>query len=155
VDLLISKWVNEFFFVCVCYWGLNSGPSPWATPPALFLWRVFWDRVLWTICPGWPRTVILLISASWVARITGMSHWHLAYECIFLNLKFYLIMINVDPYNLHKWLSEKKQYRPKRLRTAIVSGGFFCDTGVWTQGLEPLEPWATPPALFCDGFFSR
>jgi hypothetical protein len=27
------------------YWGLNSGPSPWATPPALFLWRVFWDRV--------------------------------------------------------------------------------------------------------------
>jgi hypothetical protein len=25
------------------------------------------------ICPGWPKTLILLISASWVARITGMS----------------------------------------------------------------------------------
>jgi hypothetical protein len=26
---------------------------------------------------GWFRTVILLISASLVARITSMSHWHL------------------------------------------------------------------------------
>jgi hypothetical protein len=23
------------------YWGLNSGSTPWATLPALFLWRVF------------------------------------------------------------------------------------------------------------------
>jgi hypothetical protein len=29
-----------------------------------------------TICPGCPWTAILLISASQVARITGMSHWH-------------------------------------------------------------------------------
>jgi hypothetical protein len=28
-----------------------------------------------TICPGWPQTVILLISASQVARSTGVSHW--------------------------------------------------------------------------------
>jgi hypothetical protein len=27
---------------------------------------------------------------------------------------------------------------------------FFWDTEVWTQGLRPS---ATPPALFCDGFF--
>jgi hypothetical protein len=27
------------------YWGLNLGPSPWATPTVLFLWMVFWDRV--------------------------------------------------------------------------------------------------------------
>jgi hypothetical protein len=37
----------------------------------------FWDRVLRTVCPGWPRTTILLISAFWVARITGVSHGHL------------------------------------------------------------------------------
>jgi hypothetical protein len=42
------------------------------------LWWVFNDRVLRTICPGWLRTTILLISASWVARITAVSHWHLA-----------------------------------------------------------------------------
>jgi hypothetical protein len=27
-------------------------------------------------CPGLPRPVILQISASRVARVTGMSHWH-------------------------------------------------------------------------------
>jgi hypothetical protein len=37
----------------------------------------FPDRVLWTIYLCWFRTAILLISASWVARITGRSHWHL------------------------------------------------------------------------------
>jgi hypothetical protein len=32
-----------------------------------------------TICPGWLWTAaIFLISASWVARVTGMSHQYLA-----------------------------------------------------------------------------
>jgi hypothetical protein len=34
----------------------------------------FWDRVSQTICLGWLRTVSLLSTASWVARITGVSH---------------------------------------------------------------------------------
>jgi hypothetical protein len=34
----------------------------------------FWDKVTQTICPGWPQTSVLLISASQVARLTGMSH---------------------------------------------------------------------------------
>jgi hypothetical protein len=28
-----------------------------------------------TVCPGWPWTTILLVSASQVTRIIGMSHW--------------------------------------------------------------------------------
>jgi hypothetical protein len=32
----------------------------------------FWDRVTQTIFLGWLWTLILLISASWIARITGM-----------------------------------------------------------------------------------
>jgi hypothetical protein len=32
------------------------------------------SRLFQTICPGWPRTAILLISASQIARITGVSH---------------------------------------------------------------------------------
>jgi hypothetical protein len=56
-------------FFCVWYWCLNSGPTPWATPPALF-----GDSVSQTICLGWLQTAILLMFASWVARITGMSH---------------------------------------------------------------------------------
>jgi hypothetical protein len=93
--------------LCVWYWSLNSGPSPWATSPAvffclfvlffilpsLFLWRVFQDRVLQTIGPGWLPTAILLISASWVARITGVS-WQ---RCFLKNyqglfLKWFLMM---------------------------------------------------------------
>jgi hypothetical protein len=34
----------------------------------------FQDKVLQTICQSWLWTVILLMSASWVARITGMSY---------------------------------------------------------------------------------
>jgi hypothetical protein len=68
----ISGW---FFFFLRC-WDLNSWPTPWATPPALFCDVFFQDRVLQTFCLGWLRTSILLVSASWVARITGKSHWH-------------------------------------------------------------------------------
>jgi hypothetical protein len=76
------------FFVVL---GLELRSFTWATPPALFLWRIFQDRGLQPLCPGWLRTVILLISASWVAR-TGVSHWHLAscvsYQRWFLNLSW-------------------------------------------------------------------
>jgi hypothetical protein len=45
--------------------------------------KSFWDKVLWTICLGWLWTMIFLISASWVARITGVSHQHLANILLF------------------------------------------------------------------------
>jgi hypothetical protein len=83
---LIKTFVIFFSFFFKQYWGLNSGPSPWATPPALFFLKVFQDTVSETICLGWLRTAILLIFASWVARIIGMRHHHLA---IFLTLPFY------------------------------------------------------------------
>jgi hypothetical protein len=67
-----------FFFFFLQYQGLNSGPAPWATPPALSCDEFFQDRVLRTICPDWLRAAILLISASWVAGTTDVSHWSLA-----------------------------------------------------------------------------
>jgi hypothetical protein len=39
--------------------------------------RYFWDRISQNVFPGWLRATVLLISASWVARITGMSPQHL------------------------------------------------------------------------------
>jgi hypothetical protein len=33
-----------------------------------------WDIVLWTFGLDWPQIMILLISISWVARITCVSH---------------------------------------------------------------------------------
>jgi hypothetical protein len=50
----------------------------------------FPDRVLQPVCPDWPWTTIFLFSTSQVARITGVSHRHLA-PGIFLNGKFHLI----------------------------------------------------------------
>jgi hypothetical protein len=38
------------------------------------LW-LFWRWGFWTMFPGWPWTMIFVISAFLVARITGMSHW--------------------------------------------------------------------------------
>jgi hypothetical protein len=60
------------------YLGLNSGRTPRTTPPAFSCDGYFWDRVSRTFCPRWLPTTNLLISDSWVARIIGMSHWHLA-----------------------------------------------------------------------------
>jgi hypothetical protein len=71
VTLILSYQLHFFFLQ---YWGLNSGPSPWGTPSAQFFSdKVSWDRVLQTICLGWLQSVILLISASRVARIIGWA----------------------------------------------------------------------------------
>jgi hypothetical protein len=45
-----------------------------STGPFLWFFFFFWDRVLQTICLGSLQTSILMVSTSWVARITGMSH---------------------------------------------------------------------------------
>jgi hypothetical protein len=81
------------------FWGLRGGTEVWTqglvdckagTLPlephtsSPFPSGYFRDRVSWTICPGWLRTLILLISDSQVARITGVSPWHLAKSMIFL-----------------------------------------------------------------------
>jgi hypothetical protein len=51
-------------------------------------------------CPGWVQTVILLISASRVARITGVSH-----QCLALILKYYFpwLMDNASNFSLNKF----------------------------------------------------
>jgi hypothetical protein len=36
--------ISLFFFSFLWYWSLNSGSSPWAILPALFLWKAFRDR---------------------------------------------------------------------------------------------------------------
>jgi hypothetical protein len=64
-----SNWPprgSVFVLFCLWYSGLNSGPKPWATQQALF----FSDG----LCLGWLPNMTLLISASWVARITDVSH---------------------------------------------------------------------------------
>jgi hypothetical protein len=69
-----KAWSKFAFFFFFQYWGLNSGPSPWTTLPALFVMGIF-EIGLSNYCPGWLQTMILLISVSWLTRITGVSHW--------------------------------------------------------------------------------
>jgi hypothetical protein len=57
-----------------------------ATPPVHFALVILERVVLQTICLDWPPTAILLTSASQVARITDVSHQHLAlvvFSCLF------------------------------------------------------------------------
>jgi hypothetical protein len=78
-----TSWRTGNFFFKQC-WGLNSGLILWTTPPVLFCEGFcFLIMSQGTICRGWLCTMILLISASWVARITGVSHRHPA-QAIFL-----------------------------------------------------------------------
>jgi hypothetical protein len=63
---------------------LNSGPTSWVTPPALFCEGFFQDSVSRIIYLSWLQTVILLISASWVTRITGVSHQCPVYNVFFI-----------------------------------------------------------------------
>jgi hypothetical protein len=51
------------------------------TPPVHFALVILEMGVSLTICPAWPQTVILPISASHVARISGVNNQHLG--CIF------------------------------------------------------------------------
>jgi hypothetical protein len=45
--------ISIFFFFFFCSRGFNSGLTPCATPPALFCYGYFRDRVSGTICRGW------------------------------------------------------------------------------------------------------
>jgi hypothetical protein len=65
-----------FFFFEALGFGFSSSSSyslSHSTSP--FCVKYFRDRISWTICLGWLRTIIILIPVSWVARITDVSHW--------------------------------------------------------------------------------
>jgi hypothetical protein len=64
------------------YWDLNSGSTTWAITPALFNvgWVFFEIGSHELLVLGWHHAMILLISATWVARITHVSHRCLAWR---------------------------------------------------------------------------
>jgi hypothetical protein len=74
---------NLHFFLW--YWDLNSrSHTCWASALPLgplhqpfFVLGIFEiGSCKLTFCVGWLQTVIILISASQIPRITGLSHWH-------------------------------------------------------------------------------
>jgi hypothetical protein len=74
----------QFFFFAELRFEFKAYTLSHSSSPFCgFFFFFFLYRVRKTICPGWLQTTILLISASWVARITGMSHQRLAKLFIF------------------------------------------------------------------------
>jgi hypothetical protein len=60
-----------FFFCSTKVWTQDPYLEP-LHQPYFFVIDFFPDRVSWTIYPGWLW--LLLISASWVAKITDVNH---------------------------------------------------------------------------------
>jgi hypothetical protein len=73
-------WI--FFFFFLRYWDLKAGLHLKPLHQHIFCDVFFWDRSheLFT----WAEFVTFLISDSWVASITGMSHQHLTFIYLFL-----------------------------------------------------------------------
>jgi hypothetical protein len=103
----------------------------WATLPALFC--VGYDRVSWTISWGWLCTSILPISATWVARITGVSHrvW------LYASLGFSSLVRDQWPV---KFMSKYCQYGPlKIMSTATNNCYYFLLVSTYLQRLTGLQ----------------
>jgi hypothetical protein len=86
----IISYLNEHTFFCGTGFELRAYTLSYSTSP--FFVMGFFKIVSQTVCSGWLQTEMLLVSASWVARITGMSHQHPT-ECMFLNRVLLVLVI--------------------------------------------------------------
>jgi hypothetical protein len=94
-----------FFFCSTETWTqslhLVSQPGPLHQPLLYMCGGFFQERFSQSICLGWFQTVIILISASRVASMTGVSQWCLAQNHIlnvtwpfsFWSLLFFFLLI--------------------------------------------------------------
>jgi hypothetical protein len=84
---------REAFFLVGLGFDLTArkaGALPLEPHLQSILFWLFWRwGVSRTICPGWPQTMILPISASQVARITSVSHWRPAYFYFYVFMYYY------------------------------------------------------------------
>jgi hypothetical protein len=95
----------------LCLLGMCS--TTWVSPPALLCVGYFQDRVLQTLCLDWLWTEILLISASWVSRITDISHQHPA-------IKFHLAILFLLFKNFFLEMLTKREINKNQVNKHIV-----------------------------------
>jgi hypothetical protein len=62
-------WIQDFILTKQALYCLSHDANPFCS-------GYFGVGISQTICPDWPKTTILPISVSQVARIAGISHWH-------------------------------------------------------------------------------
>jgi hypothetical protein len=131
----LSCAFNAFCSVCLFIW---------ATPLALFCGGFFRDKVWWTICPGWLGNVILLISASPVARIAGVSHWHPAALVIFKTGSCFFCPGPSGPLSSYFKLPafvEMTGALPSQFLSLEIR---FHELFAWA-GFKPWSSWSLPP----------
>jgi hypothetical protein len=96
---LTSAWSISFHLVLCFFTVLGFEARAYtlchSNSPFCFVKDFFWDRASQTICPGWLQAIILLISASWVARIDRREP--LAPSLIL----FWNILVILVPLHLH------------------------------------------------------
>jgi hypothetical protein len=94
----LTTYFNVFFLIETGFWTQvltlpNQALYHFSHTTSPFCFGYFGDGILWTICPGWPQTAMLLILVSQVARIIDMSHWQPAL-CAFLIFNYINILAN-------------------------------------------------------------
>jgi hypothetical protein len=107
-----SSWVFSsapftfpFFLFSTGVWtqGLHLDPlhQPFFVMGWVLFCFVFWDRVMQTISPVWLRTEILLISASWIARIYRREPPALILMGSFLNDSVVFLFVKHPIFRMH------------------------------------------------------
>jgi hypothetical protein len=137
-----------FSFLVVLGFELRASHLPdrwsitWATPLALFCVVYFQDRILLTISLGWLWTSILLISASWVARITGVSHWCLA-------VWHFMCHVFGPQLTLGNWNSGKWNHRCGGGTEAIIYGALTVHLVLCTRSTQMSQLCDAGAVIIC------
>jgi hypothetical protein len=120
-------WTQGFKLGKQARYHLNHNSAP-------FFLGYFGDRVSWTICLGWPQTVMILISASQVTRIIGISHQSLD------NAQVLMEMNSSHQVNI----SYEKILMANFLGSAFncVCTGIFIFNKTWSSWKQPRQNWA-------------
>jgi hypothetical protein len=112
-NLDMSPLNTFFFFFAVLGFELRAYTLSHSISP--FLWWIFFKiRISRTICPDWLQTVILLISAFWVAKIINVSHWLLAEDRSFADgHNISLLCIKFKKFNKFRFISYWHEQKEK------------------------------------------
>jgi hypothetical protein len=93
-------WKDILFFCSTRAWTQGLHLEPLHQP--YFCAGFFKIGSCRTICLGWLSTAILLIFASWIVRITGVSHLHRAVRIFFSPGDIVILKLLWDRYS-HFW----------------------------------------------------
>jgi hypothetical protein len=154
VHFIIYLFIYLFIYFGSRAWTQGLHLKPLHQP---FFVMGFFDRDSWTICLGWLWSTILLISASWVARITGLLHQRLAFAYFLIGFLLSFLFFSVascpcscDPIYHYSSAPSPLGY----LHTLGSRSVIFCakESEALHHCCGDAEPWVQPILLFHSPF---